>query len=380
MSDASLANWRTALFNQWAFQHVDALIPVDRVEAGGGPPLLLPTSPTPMAELTFETSEGAMTLPALLEATATDGMIVLKDGAVVFEHYAHGLTPDQPHIVMSSTKAVMGLLAGLLAHRGLLDLEAEVTRYVPEVAATAYEGATLRQLMDMRTSVLLEGAEAGRYAGAGGWDPPAPGDPGGLRAFLSELPGPARPHGVPFSYISSNIDLLGWVMERATGQRVADLLSAHLWAPLGAEHDGALTLAPDGQARCTGGFCATLRDFARLGQLMVDGGVRDGVEVIPPAVIEDIAGGGDPEAWSEGAWGKLFGFISPHMRYRSGWYMVDEEPRVMFAMGIHGQNLFVDRERRVVIAKLSSQPQPIDYRALILTHLMEKQVRLALSD
>lgn len=379
MSEANLSNWRTAPFNQWGFQHVDAIMPVARVAAGDGPALPLPASASPLTELTFQTTEGPIPLSAALEATATDGIVILKDGAVVFEHYAHGLTLSQPHIIMSSTKAVMGILAGILAYRGLLDLEAEVARYVPEIADTAYAGATLRNLLDMRTSILLDETEAARYAGAGGWDPPAQGDPPGLHAFLSELSAPRHPHDVPFSYISCNTDLLGWAMERATGSSVADLLSQYLWRPMGAEHDGALTLAPDGAPRCTGGFCATVRDFARLGQLILDGGAREGVEVIPASVIEDIAGGGDPAAWRDGAWGKLFGFISPHMRYRSGWYMVDDEPRVMFAMGIHGQNLFLDRERRIVIAKLSSQAQPIDYRALPLTHLMEKQIRLALA-
>jgi CubicO group peptidase (beta-lactamase class C family) len=376
---ADLTNWRTAPYNQWAFQHIDAIMPVGRISASDGPPLPLPTGAPALNDLVLQTHQGPISLTDALAATATDAMIVLKDGAVVFEAYAHGMTAQTPHILMSSTKAVIGILAGILQHRDLLDLEAEVCRYVPEISDTAYAGATVRNLLDMRTGVLLDEAEAGDYAGAGGWDPPAPDDPPGLHAFLSDLKAPHRPHGGPFSYISSNTDLLGWVMERATGKSVADLLSEHLWKPMGAAHPASITLAPDGAPRCTGGLSATAHDFARLGQLVLDGGAREGVEVIPSTVIEDIVNGGDAEAWAKGEWGQAFGFISPNMRYRSGWYMVDDEPRVMFAMGIHGQNLFVDRTRRIVIAKFSSQAQRIDYRALPLTHLMEKQIRLALA-
>ncbi len=376
---ATLSNWREAPFNQWAFQHADAIMPVAPIAPGAGKPLPLPPGVPALADLVLQTSQGPISLSDALVATATDAVVVLKDGAVVFEHYAHGMTAEAPHILMSSTKAVIGLLADILGARNLLDLETEVARYVPEVADTAYAGATVRNLLDMRTGVMLDETESIHYAGAGGWDPPAPDDPPGLHAFLAGLKAAHRPHGGPFSYISPNTDLLGWVMERATGMSVADLLGTHLWRPMGAEHSAFITLAPDGAPRCTGGLSATARDFARLGQLIVDDGVRDGVEAIPSAVIEDIAAGGDPEAWAKGEWGQAFSFISPRMRYRSGWYMVDDSPQVMFAMGIHGQNLFVDRANRIVIAKFSSQAQRIDYRALPLTHLMEKQIRLTLA-
>ena len=230
----------------------------------------------------------------------------------------------------------------------------------------------------MRTGIVLDEPAQADYASAGGWDPPMPGAPSGLHAFFRGLRGAHRPHGGPFSYISGNTDLLAWVMEQATGESFAGLASQLLWCPLGAEQPAFITLDPDGAPRCTGGYCATVRDFARLGQLIVDGGRRGEVQVIPPTLIEDIATGGDPEAWATGEWGQVFGFTGGPMRYRTGWYVVDSAPQLLFAMGIHGQNLFVDRTSRIVIAKLSSQASRIDYTAVPMTHRMVAEIQRVL--
>jgi CubicO group peptidase (beta-lactamase class C family) len=85
-------------------------------------------------------------------------------------------------------------------------------------------------------------------------------------------------------------------------------------------------------------------------------------------VISDIANNGDADAWRNGEWGKSFASISTNVRYRGGWYLVDDQPKTMFAMGIHGQNLFIDRANRIVVAKLSSWKQRIDYVPLWATH------------
>jgi CubicO group peptidase (beta-lactamase class C family) len=89
---------------------------------------------------------------------------------------------------------------------------------------------------------------------------------------------------------------------------------------------------------------------------------------VPTAWIDDISQNGDRKAWSEGQWGESFASISTHMRYRNGWYVIDDAPQILFAMGIHGQNLFVDAANRIVIAKVSSQNDSIDHRAMWLTH------------
>jgi len=365
---ASRANWREAPFSAWAFRNIPALLPVESI-ARGESARPLPAAPHAFDGFSVKGVDGSVhDLHGFLSATATDAIVVLHDGAIVHEAYFNGNAPRTPHILMSATKSVVGLVAGILAARGAIELDADVAAYVPEVASTAYGGATLHQLIDMRTAIDIDEIEHARYAAAANWEDDPPGETIGLHEFFATLAAPPAKHGGPFRYISLNTDLFGWVVERATGKSFAAVASEVLWRPLGAEDDAFITVDRHGAARCTGGMGATARDLARLGQLLIDGGLRDGRAVLPSAVVDGIAAGGDRDAWRDGEWGKAFAPISRAMSYRSGWYLIHDTPELMFAMGIHGQNLFVDRANRIAVAKLSSQADRIDHRAMLLTH------------
>ena len=166
-------------------------------------------------------------------------------------------------------------------------------------------------------------------------------------------------------------------MERATGRTLAELLSDLLWKPMGAESTAALVTDRAGAPWCTGGLCATARDFARIGQLILDGGRQDSVRVVPDAWLDDIVNGGDAEAWAAGEFAAAFAHAP--MRYRSCWYVLDRDPQLLYAMGVYGQNLFVDRAHRLVIAKLSSQPAPTPPSMIGLTHLAVPEIRRCLT-
>lgn len=366
MSEADLSNWRLPPFSRWAFHNVEKIIPVATVKAGGDP-MPLPSTPRDFSSFQVKSRGAAYDLKQMLAATAMDGIVVLCDGKIVFEDYANGTTADTPHIIMSATKSVTGLLAGLLTARGLLDPAAPVSDYVEEATLTPYQGASIQDLLDMRAGIRLDEAAARQYALATGWDPAEPGEQAGdLHAFYRGLTAPPHPHGGPFAYVSANTDLLGWAIERAADKPFADLLSEFLWRPMGATHDALITLDPKGAPRCTGGLCMTVRDFARIGQVIADNGLRAGREIVSPRWIEDVARNGDREAWKAGEFAQ--GFAGMDMTYRNSWYVVNDAPPVLFAMGIHGQNLFIDRTNRIVIAKVSSQAQPVDYQTLPLIH------------
>ena len=358
---ADITNWRDAPHSAWAFHHVDQVVPCAPIAHDPG-------RVQPLRRASQEFGASVLT-PEFLEATSTDAVVVLRDGEIVFERYAKGNDARSPHILMSASKAVTGLLVGILAARGDLDAHASVTRYLPQLAQTPYGAATLRDLLDMRSGVRPEGEALEAYDAAVNWDPDRAGAaPIDLRGFFETYSGLVAKPGGPFAYISANTDLAGWVVEQATGETIAALLGKHLWKPMGAERDGAVTLDRGGLARCAGGVCATARDFARIGQLVVDGGAADGVQVAPAALIDDLCDNGDAEAWRTGEWGEVFAPISRNFRYRGGWYSVGDDPKHLFAMGIHGQNLFIDRARRLVMAKFSSWPQRIEYGPLLRTH------------
>jgi CubicO group peptidase (beta-lactamase class C family) len=155
------------------------------------------------------------------------------------------------------------------------------------------------------------------------------------------------------------------VIERAAARRYADLLSALLWQPMGAEHSAYITVDRFGAPRCAGGVCATVMDVARVGQLMVQGGRRNGVRIIPAEWLEDLITGGSPDAWTGGDFVQLFAGFPMH--YRSKWYVVRGERPLVFGFGIHGQYLFVDRANELVIGKMSSQALPLDEKRILLT-------------
>ena len=357
--ETNLSNWRQQPHSSWAFQHVDDLIAIDAVKASAAPATPLVFEALPLDELMIPVGHGvSLSMRDFLSRTDTDGLVILHKGKLVYQFYDHDMSPQSRHIIMSATKSVVGLLAGILSASGSLDVNAPVSSLVPEISDTAYRGASLRDLLDMRSGIRLDSSDLRAYAAAAGWEPVPEQPPPGLHAFFSSMHAPLLPHGGPSSYVSANTDLLGWAIERATGEKFAALLSRLFWQPLGAERDAFITLDRHGAARCTGGLCVSLIDLARVGQLLVDGGRVGDQQLVASPWLEDIASKGDQSAWDYGEFASAFAPLK--MSYRSGWYVIEQAPKMLFAMGIHGQNLFVDPAAQLVVAKLSSQQMPID--------------------
>jgi CubicO group peptidase (beta-lactamase class C family) len=290
-AQVTLANWQDPPFNRWAFQHVRELIPSHLIPAGSPAPL--PAGP-PLGNPAMVRADGSTaTLEDVLADTYTDAYLALHDGHVVAERYDSGMTDGTRHLLMSVSKSILSCVAAVLAERGLLDLHAPVTTYVPEVSGSGYAGATIRDLLDMRTGVAFRetytalDAEVRVMERSMGWRPHQPGDPAGTYPYLATL-GRGGPHGGDFSYRSADTDMLGWACERVSGVRVADLISALVWQPIGAERDAEITCDPLGTAIPDGGISATARDLARFGQMLIDDGVAQGRAVVPEGWLADV--------------------------------------------------------------------------------------------
>ena len=380
----TLANWRQAPFSRWAFHHMRELVPSAEIANDPGDVHEWPIDRVEIGDVPIE-ADGVrpLSFDEFLVDTSTDGIVVASGGRIIFERYANGMTETAPHILMSVSKSLLGLVAGVLATRGELEPDRKVTDLVPEVGETAYKGATIRQLLDMRTGVAFDEnylATSGAmiaYRKATNWIPLDPGEaPSDLRSFYRAMTDRDGPHGGRFHYVSPNTDLLGWVVERATGRRYADLISELIWRPMGAARSAYITVDRLGAPRAAGGICATVRDLALVSQLIANAGTRGGKQVVPRAWLDDIAAGGDPQAWSAGD----FAAYLPVVRYRSKWYIDDSSGPLLFGLGIHGQYLFVDAERQLVVAKLSSQELPLDAARITSTLRAVSAVRRALAD
>jgi CubicO group peptidase (beta-lactamase class C family) len=367
---ATASNWQDPPFNRWAFWHVGEILPTYRVPRADEPARPLPAAaaaPDLLAVAVTRSDGSAGTAGEILEDTFTDAYVVLQDGEMVAEWYGPLGAPDRAHALMSVSKSVVGCVAAVLIDRGRLDADREVTSYVPELAASGYAGATVRHVLDMRSGVRFVEEYANPQADIRrldewvGWRPGQDGgEPRGLYPFLVMLTAEA-PHGDRFLYRSAESDVLGWVCERAAGQPMPELISALVWAPMGAEHDASVIHDSLGTAVHDGGLCATARDVARFGQMLLDGGtVPDGARgtrrVIPPrwlrqgwAVDSDVraAFAASPaEPAFPGGW------------YRSQfWFRPGTHGDVLLGLGIHGQMLHVSRRTGTVCLKFSSWPQ-----------------------
>jgi CubicO group peptidase (beta-lactamase class C family) len=368
----TLENWRNAPHNRWAFHHVRELVPSAEIENDPRRIRELPRQETGLASLRIDPDSGeAMTFEQFLDHTDTDAIVVVHRGRLVFERYSNAMKPGSPHILMSVSKSLLGLLAGRLAARGALDADAPVTRYVPEVRGTGFDGASVRHLLDMRVGLdfvedyLATSGPMVAYRQSTGWNPSD--NKSDLHTFLATLKG-ARPHGGSFDYLSPNSDLLGWVMERAGGARYAELMSELVWQPVGAERSAYVTVDRLGAARAAGGICTTARDLARVGLWMIEQ---------EDPWVRDIESRGDRAAWANGSFVGYFPGLP--MSYRSKWYVLHGAAPMVFAVGIHGQNLFVDRASGLVIAKFSSQAAPLDAARMALTMAAVSRIRQSLA-
>src|SRR5256885_2307739 len=237
---------------RWSVSHFRQLMPTVNVSRG-----LAPAAPLAQAlredidELRF-TPLGAsqsMTWRDSLKANYTDGIVVLHKGRVIYERYFGVLKPEGQHGAMSVTKSFVGTLAAMLAAEGQLDPSRRVSEYVPELAASAFGNATVRQLMDMTTGIRFSEdyadpqAEVWAHAAAGNPLPKAK-DYTGPRSYYEFLQTvkPEGVHGKAFGYRTANTDALGWVLARVSGQSVADLLSERIWSRLGAEQDAYMSV------------------------------------------------------------------------------------------------------------------------------------------
>jgi CubicO group peptidase (beta-lactamase class C family) len=355
----TLANWQDPPFNRWGFQHVRDLIPTARIARGDGPARALPRAGRELEDLAFRSGRRRMTVARMLDETATDGFLVLHRGRIVTEHYRNGLTPDRTHLLMSVSKSIVSTVAGILAGRGLLDVNGLVTGYLPELRNTSFEGATVQHLLDMRTGTRFNedyenlDAEVRVYEQVYLWRPRTGRRlPADACTYFAGLKNDGE-HGGPFRYRSVLTDVLGWVVERAGGARLAELISREVWQPMGAEFDAEITVDAHGNAMADGGVCATLRDLGRFALLFADGGRRGRQRIVPSAWIRDIVAGAPDGADAFASSPDAVG-LPPGGHYRNKWWVVAPKVPAFTVFGINGQMAFVHAPAGVVVVKLST--------------------------
>ena len=362
----TLDNWQTAEQVGWTFCHIAEIFPTATISRGSERAVPLSRHITSFADLTCRDADGeSSTVGAIMKATETDGWMVVHEGKVVAEQYAGAMEPDTLHLLMSVSKSIVGILVGALAGQGVLNVDEQVTTYVPELEHSGYRGATVRHLLDMRSGIEFSEDYLDPNSGvrlleqAMGWAPRrSEGVPPTLRGFLRTLQ-QTREHGGPYEYRSCETDVLGWVCEAAAGRRFPELAGELIWSRLGTDFDANIGVDSEGTGLFDGGISAALCDLARLGVMIArDGTSMTNQQVVPETWIEgSFAGGPD----SREAFASSPDVIRmPGGMYRNQFWFPWPERQVLLCLGIHGQMIYVDHATGLVAVKLSSWPTPQD--------------------
>jgi len=346
---------------RWSVMHMREFLPTINVSRGRGTPSELSYDLDPGIDkvefLPWEIDQ-KMTWNESLMKNYTDGILILHKGKVVYEKYFGELNEMKVHAVMSLTKSLTGTLASILVAEGLIDEDAVLTEYIPELSGSAFEDATVRQVMDMTTGLAFSedyadpNAEIWAFSAAG--NPLAkPADyqgPAGYYEYLQTVRKEGE-HGEAFGYKTVNSDALGWVISRVSGKKVSDYLSERIWGKLGMELDAYYQIDALGIPFAGGGFNAGLRDLGRFGELIRNHGAFQGEQIIPRKAILDIERGGDREAFARSPYTKVEGWS-----YRNMWWMTHNEHGAYAARGVHGQTIYIDPEAEMVLVRLASHP------------------------
>lgn len=294
-----------------------------------------------------------------LDRNYTDGIIIVHKGKIVYETYRGALKPDGVHAAMSVSKSFAGTVGAILTAQGVIDDTKLVSFYVPELKDSGFGDATVRQVMDMTTAIDYSedyndpNASVWKFSAAG--NPFRPAGYSGPKNYyeylqtVQKLPG--QNHGEKFGYRTVNTEVLGWIISRATGKGLADLVSELIWKPLGATYDAYYIVDPAGISFAGGGLSLNLRDMAAFGEMLRCGGRLGGKQVLPQEAVAAVSAGGSPQAFEGSGYPKLAGWS-----YHNMWWITNNDHGAFMARGVHGQAIYIDPTAEMVIVRFASNP------------------------
>ena len=289
------------------------------------------------------------TLDDYLERQRATGLLVLKNGEIIAEHYRYGRKDDARFLSFSMSKSVTALLVGVALQRGhITSLDDATEKYVMELEGSAYGATTVRQLLRMSSGLTF----AERYDGSddvarlsrASAGAPGAGTPEEVLRSITDRHSPA---GQKFVYASAETDVLGRILTAATGKNMAELTRDWLWQPLGTEHDAYWRIGVDGQEQAHGAFNASLRDWARLGLMMAHDGKVGSQQIVSRDFLLDAT---DPARQPDAFKPRK---ATPYFGYGYQFWLMPMKERTFAMQGIHGQTIYVQPSSGLVLVLTS---------------------------
>lgn len=334
------------------FRNIDRLFPVRTVERGDHVHPI-PESDTPLEAFEFESDGERYDLYDYVTLNDVTGMLIVKDGEAVLELYQAGNTKDTRWMSMSVVKSISSTLVGAAIRDGDIgSIEDPVVDYLPRLKDSAYDGVTVKQLLQMSSGVAWNETytdpDSDRRAML---EAQIAQKPGAILELMASLPRAATP-GTLWNYSTGETQIVAALLEAATGRHVAEYLSEKIWAKFGMESDATWWLESDGGLEIGGsGLSATLRDYARFGLFLLADGVANGERVLPEGWLAEATSpqriGGERVEY-----GYMFWPVpDADGRYGDGAYA---------AIGIFGQYVYVNPAKSLVVAMWGAQSKPVD--------------------
>jgi CubicO group peptidase (beta-lactamase class C family) len=368
-----LDSWKWPEYFAFALTRMEEIFPTSGIPRGIGPVREYVTAENDFRSLAVDTEkwhaadDSWSTVGDVLANTHTDAWLVTRNGIAVAEEYAWPMKPARQHMLFSVSKSIVATVIGALTDAGRLAPTDLVTTHVPALAKSGYAGATIRDLLDMRSGIkfseeyLEKGSEIRALFEAVDFAPRTAASANGIKNFLTGLTS-EREHGSAFVYRSCETDVLAWIAEAATGQPFSIVASEYVWSRIGAAHAAQVCQDRWGGSIADGAISTTLRDLARFGEMIARGGATaNGERVLSAAWVEDIFTGAadSAEVFAASASGRSY----PGGMYRSQFWTPSTDRNVVIGIGIHGQMLYIDRATQTVGVKFSSDPEPVSLAA-----------------
>ena len=360
-ADINLDNWKDFPYSSHTFQNVGQLIPEHVIEGVNifAPAIALDPS---LISREYMIAGRIQVGSDFLKESYTDALLITKSGTIVADYYSNSMDLHSPHLTFSVSKSITGIVAGILLKKFGVHADTKISTIIDGTSGGAYADATIRNLLDMTVSLDFDESYASkegvyaRYRQAMLWMPRSVDSTYSeedLERFILSLPKAEVEHGFRFSYMSPNADLLGLVVQKISGRPLAQLISEELWKPLGCG-SATITIDEKEMARTAGGLSCSIYDLGLVGELMRNGGIHNGASLLEPMWVVDTFANGDFQAWKHGDFFESF----PNGSYRNQWYSIGDGE--LCAIGIHGQWIYINTSKEVVISKFSCQPKADD--------------------
>ena len=363
----TLDNWRKYPFNSWSFVNVRNLIPTSPIYNNPDKEVILQKQLIDIDDLVIDHKNTSYKLKEIFKICDTDAFLVMHKGKIKFEFYDKFTKFNSPHIIFSVSKSLTSLLTGILVEKKVININNYISHILPETKGTAYEDATVRNVLDMSiASGFIEDYTGQaeifkKYRSSTGWDLPETNSTQtvkGLHDFLSSMPKSNQKHGKKYHYCSPHSDLLGWIIERASGENYSKIMADLLFKKAGMNHEANVTVDKWGASRAAGGISVSPYDLLLLSELVRNHGSNKNGQVIPAAWIEDFVNNKNNNSYLNQDNLERF----PNGNYRSKWYQTGFKDNEYCAIGIHGQNIWINPQKEITIVRMSSASDPINIK------------------